>query len=47
MEDDQELSSVNILSFVDEQEWDIRDIIEIFPEVWNMHRIDETSAKVI
>ena len=33
LEDDSEVSSVNMLSFVDEQEWDVRDIVEAIPEV--------------
>ncbi|XP_076443999.1 cys-loop ligand-gated ion channel-like [Babylonia areolata] len=33
LEDDQELSAVNLLSFVDEQEWDVRDLVESIPEV--------------
>ncbi|KAL8577992.1 hypothetical protein ACOMHN_048768 [Nucella lapillus] len=33
VEDDLEISSVNMLSFVDEQEWDIRDIVECIPEI--------------
>ena len=33
LEDDSELSSVNLLSFVDEQEWDVRDIVEAIPEI--------------
>ena len=33
VEDESELSSVNMLSFVDEQEWDVRDIVEAIPEV--------------
>nr|KAG5692699.1 hypothetical protein BaRGS_008562 [Batillaria attramentaria] len=33
LEDDTELSSVNLLTFVDEQEWEVRDIVEMIPEV--------------
>lgn len=33
IEDDSELSSVNLLSFVDEQEWDVRNIVEAIAEV--------------
>ncbi|XP_076465747.1 cys-loop ligand-gated ion channel-like [Babylonia areolata] len=32
LEDGEELSSVNLLSFVDEQEWNVRDIVEAIPE---------------
>ena len=33
LEDDQEVSTVNLLSFVDRQEWDVREIVETIPDV--------------